>query len=46
MLQFKSKSYSKKEILYWINMRELNKVPSTKLLILYITDYSLCVYYN
>ena len=32
LLQFKLKCKSKKEILYWINIRELNRVPSIKYL--------------
>ena len=32
MLQLKTKSKIKREILYWVNTRELNEVPSTKCL--------------
>ena len=40
LLQFKLlKVKVRKKTLYWVNIRELNKVSSTKLFILYTLDY-------
>jgi len=38
--------WSKEEILYGVYIRELNRVLSTELYILYTTDHGLYAYYN